>query len=50
METTIKEKEFDTVEFFRAEKERVARETRNMTFEELKAYLKERQTLTSDKH
>lgn len=35
-------KEFDTVAFFRAEKERIAKETSNMTFEELKAYLKSR--------
>ncbi len=40
MKTTTKE--FDTVAFFRAEKERIARETTNMTFEELKAYLKSR--------
>ncbi|HKK40293.1 MAG TPA: hypothetical protein VJ949_12800 [Cryomorphaceae bacterium] len=40
MKTTSKE--FDTVGFFRAEKERIAKETINMTFEELKAYLKEK--------
>ncbi len=38
MKTTTKE--FDTVDFFRAEKERIAKEISNMTFEELKAYLK----------
>jgi len=40
MKTTTKE--FDTVAFFRAEKERIAKEISNMTFEELKAYLKSR--------
>jgi hypothetical protein len=34
-----KAKEFDTVSFFRAEKERIAKEIANMTFEELKEYL-----------
>jgi len=38
MKTTTKE--FDTVAFFRAEKERIANEISNMTFEELKAYLR----------
>lgn len=40
MKTTTKE--FDTVAFFRAEKEKIAKEISNMTFEELKAYLKSR--------
>lgn len=31
---------FDTVSFFRAEKERIAEEISNMSFEELKDYLK----------
>ena len=39
METKIKKKTFDTVKFFRQEKERIARETEKMTFEELKEYL-----------
>lgn len=38
MKTTTKE--FDTVDFFRAEKEKIAKEISNMTFEEIKAYLK----------
>lgn len=38
MKTTTKN--FDTVAFFRAEKERIAKEISNMTFEELKDYLK----------
>lgn len=31
---------FDTVSFFRTEKERIAKEISNMSFDELKAYLK----------
>jgi hypothetical protein len=38
MKTTTKK--FDTVSFFRAEKERIAEEISNMSFEELKDYLK----------
>lgn len=38
MKTTTKD--FDTVAFFRAEKERIAKEISSMTFEELKEYLK----------
>jgi hypothetical protein len=36
------EKEFDTVKFFREVKEKIAKETQNMTFLELKAYLNKR--------
>ena len=36
------EKEFDTVKFFRTVKEKIAKETQDMTFEELKAYLQNR--------
>ncbi len=43
MKTTTKE--FDTVAFFRTEKERIAKEISNMTFEELKAYLKSKSKL-----
>lgn len=39
METKINKKTFDTVKFFRQEKERIARETEKMSFEDLKAYL-----------
>ncbi len=44
METKIKntEKEFDTVKFFRAVKEKIADETKGMTFAEFKAYLNNR--------
>ena len=41
MKTRIKrEKTFDTVKFFREVKERIARETKDMTFVEFKEYLK----------
>ena len=39
METKNKKKTFDTVKFFRQEKERIAQETEKMTFEQLKDYL-----------
>ena len=39
MEPKIKKKTFDTVKFFRQEKERFAQETEKMTFKQLKAYL-----------
>lgn len=37
-----KEKEFDTVKFFRKVKEQIAKETKGMTFDELKAYIDKR--------
>lgn len=37
-----KEKNFDTVKFFRAVKEKIAKETEGMTFAEFKAYINER--------
>lgn len=56
MEPKTKEKKparpaggFDTVKFFRAEKERISRETSGMSYEELKAYLEKRKTLTKEK-
>lgn len=36
------EKEFDTVLFFREVKEKIAKETKGMTFAELKEYLNNR--------
>lgn len=36
------EKEFDTVKFFREVKEKIAKETKGMTFAELKEYLNQR--------
>jgi hypothetical protein len=38
----VTEKSFDTVKFFRSEKEKIAKETEGMNFEELKAYLNKR--------
>lgn len=35
-------KEFDTVKFFREVKEKIARETKGMTFSEFKEYLNRR--------
>lgn len=37
-----KKKDFDTVKFFREVKERISKETKDMTFEELKEYLNNR--------
>ena len=37
-----KEKEFDTVKFFKEVKEKIARETKGMTFAEFKEYLNRR--------
>ena len=36
------EKEFDTVKFFREVKEKIAKETKDMTFAEFKEYLNRR--------
>jgi len=38
----IKEKEFDTVKFFREVKEKIAQETKGMTFVKFKEYLNKR--------
>jgi hypothetical protein len=44
MKTKIKsEKTFDTVKIFRAIKEKVAKETEMMNYEQFKAYLKKNQ-------
>ena len=37
-----KEKDFDTVKFFREVKEKIAKETKGMTFSEFKEYLNRR--------
>jgi hypothetical protein len=42
-------KEFDTVEFFRAVKEKISRETHGMTFAEFKEYIGKRKLKTSEK-
>ena len=43
----IKEKEFDTVKFFRNVKEKIAKETQGMTFAEFKEYLNKRKLKTA---
>ena len=45
---TKKEKTFDTVKVFRKIKEKIAKETEKMTFQEFKAYL-DKNKLTSAK-
>jgi hypothetical protein len=47
-ESTEKEKDFDTVQFFRAVKERIATETHGMSFEEFKEYLSKRRLKTAE--
>ncbi len=42
METTKKEKQFDAVKMRRDVMEKISSETQNMTFEELKAYIKQK--------
>lgn len=42
MEMTKKEKQFDTVNMMREIREKISSETQNMTFEELKAYIKQK--------
>ena len=46
---TMKEKTFDTVKVFREIKEKIAKETENMTFEQFKAYLNRNQLSTTTK-
>jgi hypothetical protein len=42
----IFEKEFDTVQFFRKVKEKIAEETKEMSFQEFKKYLNARKLKT----
>jgi hypothetical protein len=42
-----KEKNFNTVEFFRQVKEKIANETRDMTFDEFKKYIETRRLKTA---
>lgn len=42
METTKKEKQFDAVKMMREIREKISAETQNMTFDELKAYIKQK--------
>ncbi len=43
----VKEKEFDTVKFFRAVKEKIAKETKGMTFAEFKQHINNRKLKTA---
>ena len=47
METIEKEKQYDAVKMMREIRDRISSETENMTFEELKAYIKKQ--LADDK-
>ncbi len=42
METTKKEKQFDAVRMMRDTRDKISSETQNMTFDELKAYIKQK--------
>ncbi len=42
METTKKEKQFDAVKMMREIRDKISSETQNMSFEELKAYIKQK--------
>jgi hypothetical protein len=42
METTKKEKTFDSVKMMREIRDKISSETQNMTFEELKDYVKQK--------
>jgi hypothetical protein len=44
METSKKEKTFDAVKMMRDTRNKISAETKNMTFEELKAYIKKQLT------
>lgn len=41
METIKKEKQFDSVKMMREIRDKISSETQNMTFDELKAYIKQ---------
>jgi hypothetical protein len=44
METNKKDKQFDAVKMMREIRDKISAETQNMTFEELKAYIKQKLT------
>lgn len=44
MKTTKKEKKFDAVKMMREIRDKISQETQNMTFEQLKAYIKAKLT------
>jgi hypothetical protein len=41
METTKREKQFDAVKMMREIRDKISSDTQNMTFDELKAYIKQ---------
>ncbi|MBJ7428520.1 MAG: hypothetical protein JHD28_06140 [Bacteroidia bacterium] len=49
METTKKEKQFDAVKMMRDIRDKISSETENMTFEELKTYIKKQLTESNTK-
>ena len=42
MKTTKKEKQFDAVKMMREIRDKISSETQNMTFDELKSYIKQK--------
>ena len=42
METTKKEKQFDSVKMMREIRDKISSETQNMTYEELKEYIRQK--------
>ena len=49
METNKKEKQFDAVRMMRDIRDKISAETQNMTFDELKAYIKQQLTDSKSK-
>jgi hypothetical protein len=49
METNKREKKFDAVKMMRDIRDKISQETQNMTFEQLKAYIKAKLTENSAK-
>ena len=49
METSKKEKTFDAVKMMRDTRDQISAETQNMTFEELKAYIKKQLSASKTK-
>ncbi|MGN6531027.1 MAG: hypothetical protein ACTHK0_04675 [Ginsengibacter sp.] len=50
METISKQKTFDVVKMMREIRDKISAETRNMSFEELKAYINEKLSESKTKH
>ena len=49
METNKKEKKFDAVKMMREIRDKISQDTQNMTFEQLKAYIKDKLTESNAK-